>query len=141
MASTADSAREWMDEGDHLLGRAYEFLATAASDPTHAEMAAEYFSKAAQTYLGGAVEYQSGATLRDSTLPDADHLTDKLTGRLRAEAIAARRTSTTSAATVAAAAQAFAETLRDRFARAVPEAFTQSAAPSTERPLTEARSR
>jgi hypothetical protein len=141
MASAADSAREWMDEGDHLLGRAYEFLATAALDPTHAEMASEYFSRAAHTYLGGAVEYQSGATLRDATLPDADHLTEKLSGRLRAEAIAARRTSATSATTGAAAAQAFAETLRDRLARAVPEAFTQPTGPTSERPLTHVRSR
>ncbi len=141
MSSTADAAREWMDEGDHLLARAYEFLAGAATDPVQAALAADYFSKAAQTYLGGAVAQQSGGASVASPLPDAQELMTRLTGRLRAEAIAADRSSSARVVPAGSRPQALAEALRERFTRVIPEEFGQLSNGMVERLPSEARSR
>ena len=125
MAQGADAARDWMDEGDHLLARAYEHLAGAVTDPTQAAMAAEYFSQAAQTYVGGAVAHQSGDTSVAAPLPDMDTLTGQLSGRLRAEVVAAQHVPARSRSGGSSRAQAVAEALRDRLSSAIPESFSQ----------------
>ena len=125
MPQTTDTAREWMDEGDHLLARAYEYLAGAATDPTQAAIAAEYFSQAAQTYLGGAVAHQSGDTSVAAPLPDVETLTNQLSGRLRAEALAAQHVPARSGSGGSSRSQAVAESLRDRLSSAIPESFSQ----------------
>lgn len=124
MSTSVDAAREWMDEGDHLLARAYEYLSGAVTDPMQAALAADYFSLAAQTYLSGAVAHLSGAASVAGPLPDVQQLTHQLTGRLRAEAAAADRSSSSPVVVTAGRrAQAFAEALRERFLTAIPEAF------------------
>ena len=62
MAGSLDYAKEWMRDGDRLLERAGQRLISAAGDdqPSDIEMAVSDFSRAAQMYLTGAVEYQQG---------------------------------------------------------------------------------
>ena len=141
MSTSVDAAREWMDEGDHLLARAYEYMAGAVTDPVQAALAAEYFSQAAQTYLGAAVVHQSGAGSVASPLPDVQQLTHQLTGRLRAEAVAADRIASSPTVTTARRAQSLAETLRERFSMAIPEAFGQPSSGIAERFASGTRSR
>src|SRR5581483_531356 len=135
MATDVTAIREWMDEGDRLLARAYEHLAAAGGDPAQTEIAAEYFAQAAQTYLAGAVEYQHGDHAIGGTVPTSDELTARLTDRLRAEAIAARHVATHAESSASPShaslerSQTFAEGLRDRFAHALPDAFHGTSTP------------
>jgi hypothetical protein len=135
MPADITAIREWMDEGDRLLARAYEHLAAAGGDPAETEVASSYFAQAAQTYLAGAVEYQHGDHAIGATVPTTDELTSRLTDRFRAETIAARHASTHAESSAPstqrslARSQTFAEGLRDRFAHALPEAFHGGSAP------------
>ena len=140
MSGDVTAVREWMNEGDRLLAQAYAHLDAAAADPAQAELAREYFSRAAQTYVGGAVAYQRGSAAVAPALPETDALIDDLTGRLRAEVTAAKRASAGNATTSTAAAQAFAEAVRERFSRAVPEAFSGPSSRGAERDLPVGRS-
>ena len=66
MASSLDHAKEWMRDGDRLLERGSRRLAGASPDQSSldVQMAAHDFSRAAQMYLTGAVEYQQGTEAR-----------------------------------------------------------------------------
>ena len=97
-------------------------------------MAAHDFSRAAQMYLTGAVEYQHGdatAVQRATAgLDDTVRLVQHLEGRLRSEAEAAWQSarqdllpSQETRASGLEPARTFAESLRDRLAHAAPELF------------------
>jgi hypothetical protein len=143
MPSSLDEVRDWMEEGDRLLARAWEHLAASDADPSMRELADGHFSRAAQTYLGGAVEYQRGPGTAMRSGGDFDEpaqLIQRLDGRLRVEAEAAWVDSTRSSAALqdddrssVERARTFAEQLRDRFSRAVPEAFNRSIDADVER--------
>lgn len=136
MAGGLDYAKEWMRNGDRLLARASERLAAFESDADrlHVDMAVHEFSRAAQMYLTGAVEYQRGrdtTVLATSSLDETVRLVQHLEGRLRSEAEAAWQTAKphllpseeSNRASGLDAARAFAESLRERLAYAVPELF------------------
>jgi hypothetical protein len=94
MTSSLDHAKEWMRDGDRLLERGSRRLAGVSPDQSSLEvqMAAHEFSRAAQMYLTGAVEYQQGTEgVRRATsgLDDTVRLVQHLEGRLRSEAEAA----------------------------------------------------
>lgn len=147
MPADMTAIREWMDEGDRLLARAYEQLAAAGGDPAQTEVASQYFAQAAQTYLAGAVEYQHGQHAIAATVPTADELTSRLTDRFHAEAVAARQASTYAESSApqrqgaVARSQAFAEGLRDRFSHALPDAFHGGSSPVSQTVDPLARSR
>ncbi len=153
MASSLDYAKEWMRDGDRLLERAAHRLISAAGDdePIDIEMAVSDFSRAAQMYLTGAVEYQQGreAVQRaTSGLDDTVRLVQHLEGRLRSEAEAAwqsaRQHLLPSQETRPGGlepARTFAEALRDRLAHAAPELFDRGNAPEPSRDPNPSRSR
>jgi hypothetical protein len=135
MATSLDHAKEWMRDGDRLLERASRRL--VGTGPDHSsldvQMAAHDFSRAAQMYLTGAVEYQQGTeALQRATagLDDTVRLVQYLEGRLRSEAEAAWHSarhellpSQETRSTGIEPARTFAESLRDRLAHAAPELF------------------
>jgi hypothetical protein len=153
MAGSLDYAKEWMRDGDRLLEGAGQRLVSAAGDhqPIDIEMAVSDFSRAAQMYLTGAVEYQQGreAVQRaTSGLDDTVRLVQHLEGRLRSEAEAAwqsaRQHLLPSQETRSGGlehARPFAETLRDRLAHAAPELFDRGAGPEPSRDPNPSRSR
>ena len=114
-------------------------------------MAVSDFSRAAQMYLTGAVEYQQGreAVQRaTSGLDDTVRLVQHLEGRLRSEAEAAwqsaRKHLLPSQETRPGGlepARTFAEALRDRLAHAAPELFDRGSGPEPSRDPNPSRSR
>ena len=153
MAGSLDYAKEWMRDGDRLLERAGQRLISAAGEhqSIDIEMAVADFSRAAQMYLTGAVEYQQGreAVQRaTSGLDDTVRLVQHLEGRLRSEAEAAwqsaRQHLLPSEETRHGGlelARAFAETLRDRLAHVAPDLFDRGADPQPSRNPDPSRSR
>jgi hypothetical protein len=153
MASSLDHAKEWMRDGDRLLERASRRLAGTSPDqsPLDVQMAAQDFSRAAQMYLTGAVEYQQGTeALQRATagLDDTVRLVQYLEGRLRSEAEAAWQSarqellpSQETRSTGIEPARTFAESLRDRLAHAAPELFDRGAGPEPSREATPWRGR
>lgn len=153
MAGSLDYAKEWMRDGDRLLERAGHRLISAAGDdqPIEIEMAVSDFSRAAQMYLTGAVEYQQGreAVQRaTSGLDDTVRLVQHLEGRLRSEAEAAwqsaRKHLLPSQETRPGGlepARTFAKALRDRLAHAAPELFDRGPGPEPSRDPNPSRSR
>ena len=142
MTSTLEHAKEWMRDGDRLLERGSRRLAGAAADasPTDVQLAAHEFSRAAQLYLTGAVEYQhgtDGVQRATASLDDTVRLVQHLDGRLRSEAEAAWNTarqhllpSEETRSSGVEPARTFAESLRDRLAHAAPELFDRGAPPA-----------
>ena len=153
MASSLEYAKEWMRDGDSLLERASRRLAGAGPDARSVDvrMAAHDFSRAAQMYLTGAVEYQQGteALLRATAgLDDTVRLVQHLQGRLRSEAEAAWQSarqellpSQENRANGIEPARTFAESLRDRLAHAAPELFDRASGPGPSRETTPSRGR
>src|SRR5688572_4282171 len=153
MAGSLDYAKEWMRDGDRLLERAGQRLISAAGDhqPSDIEMAVSDFSRAAQMYLTGAVEYQQGreAVQRASSgLDDTVRLVQHLEGRLRSEAEAAWQSarqellpSQETRSSGIEPARTFAESLRDRLAHAAPELFDRGPGPEAARDETASRGR
>lgn len=153
MTGSLDYAKEWMRDGDRLLERAAQRLAAFNTDhqAMQVELAEHDFSRAAQMYLTGAVEYQQGrdaAVLATASLDDTVRLVQHLEGRLRSEAEAAWQAarqgllpSQENQSAGLEPARTFAEGLRDRLAHAAPELFDRPSGPETSRELNPARSR
>jgi hypothetical protein len=153
MASSLEHAKEWMRDGDRLLERGSRRLGGGSQDQeaVDVQLAAHDFSRAAQMYLTGAVEYQHGADgLQRATasLDDTVRLVQHLDGRLRSEAEAAWQAarqellpSQERHATGLEPARTFAASLRDRLAHAVPELFDRGAAPVPSRDASPSRGR
>jgi hypothetical protein len=154
MADSLDYAKEWIRDGDRLLQRGGQRLARFDSDrePIHLEAATQDFSRAAQMYLTGAVEYQRGreaATLATASLDDTVRLVQHLEGRLRSEAEAAWQTAKHhllpsqegARSGGLEPARSFAESLRDRLSHAAPELFDRPPGHEHSRDWTPSRSR
>ena len=153
MTSSLDHAKEWMRDGDRLLERGSRRLAGVSPDQSSLEvqMAAHEFSRAAQMYLTGAVEYQQGTeAVRRATsgLDDTVRLVQHLEGRLRSEAEAAWQSarqellpSQERRSNGIEPARTFAESLRDRLAHAAPELFDRGPGPEPSRGATPSRGR
>jgi hypothetical protein len=153
MASNLDQAKEWMRDGDRLLERGNRRMAGATADHSalDVQLAAHDFSRAAQLYLTGAVEYQHGADgvqRATASLDDTVRLVQHLDGRLRSEAEAAWHTarqellpSQETRSSGLEPARTFAESLRDRLAYAAPELFDRGGAPTPTRDASPARGR
>ena len=152
MTGRVDYAREWMRDGDRLLQRAQERLTAFETDQQalHVEMAMHDYSRAAQMYLMGAVEYQQGRdTVLQATasLDDTVRLVQHLDGHLRSEAEAAWQVAKDrllpsqeqSRSGSLEPARAFAESLRDRLAHAAPELFDRSSGPTHDHPPSRSR--
>jgi len=60
MPANLEDVREWMAEGDRLMAQAYDYLDVGTDDPLQLDLAGRHFSRAAQAYLAGGVEYQHG---------------------------------------------------------------------------------
>ena len=86
MPANLEDVREWMAEGDRLMAQGYDYLHGGADDPLQMDLAGRHFSRAAQAYLAGGVEYQLGA---DAPVPAASVIDDpaalirRLDGHLR----------------------------------------------------------
>jgi hypothetical protein len=154
MADRLDYAKEWMRDGDQLLQRAGQRLARFDADrePIHLEAATQDYSRAAQMYLTGAVEYQRGreaATLATANLDDTVRLVQRLEGRMRSEAEAAwqaaeRHLLPSQAGTRSGSvepARSFAESLRERLSHAAPELFDRASGHEHSREWNPPRSR
>ncbi len=153
MAGSLDYAKEWMRDGDRLLERAGQRLISAAGDhqPIDIEMAVSDFSRAAQMYLTGAVEYQQGREAVQQATSGLDvtvGLVEHLDGRLRSEAEAAWQSARQHLLPGQKPhpgglepARTFAETLRDRLAHAAPELFDRGSGPEPSRDPNPSRSR
>jgi hypothetical protein len=154
MAGSLDYAKEWIRDGDQLLQRAGQRLARFDADrePIHVEAAIQDFSRAAQMYLTGAVEYQRGreaATVATASLDDTVRLVQHLEGRLRSEAEAAWQTAKRhllpsqegSRSGGLEPARTFAESLRDRLSHAAPELFDRPSGHEHSRDWNASRSR
>ena len=151
MSANHDDVREWMAEGDRLMAQAYDSLSVGADDPLQLDLAGRHFSRAAQAYLAGGVEYQLGpdAPVRASSLiDDPAALICRLDGHLRDEADAAAKAAAGHApvagdARRAAAerARAFAEDVRGRFEHAAPDLFTRPTESGFERTSVSVRGR
>lgn len=151
MPANLEDVREWMAEGDRLMAQAYDYLHGGADDPLQLDLAGRHFSRAAQAYLAGGVEYQLGA---DAPVQGGDLIDDpaalirRLDGHLRDEADAAAKAAGGRApvpgdARRAAAerARAFAEDLRERFEHAAPDLFTRPTESGFERTVVSVRGR
>jgi hypothetical protein len=143
MPTNLGEVQEWMEEGDRLLSRGWEHLAAADTDPSELDIAGHHFSRAAQTYLAGAVAYQRGsgtAMGAGAVIDEPAELMRRLEGRLGVEAVAAETAAVRQAHSThnsqqsfVARARVFAEQLRDRFSHAAPEAFNRSVESDLER--------
>ena len=142
MRASIEDARELIAEGDRLMGQAWERAQAAKGAVTDLDLtlAEDCFERAAQAYLVGAVEYQEsqrGAEHPRFVSDEPDELIQRLDGHLGVEAAAAlqaaRRLPKTSAQASVYQAQSFAENVRDRFARALPELFNRPADTGVER--------
>lgn len=136
MPSNVENARNWMAEGDRLLGRAWESLRTPKNGVPAADLdlAEHYVSQATQAYLLGAVEYQQrSAGVANGEPAESSELIQRLDGRLRTEAEAALRATHRAGPAVGhddeselvERARAVAEDLRARLAHAAPELFNR----------------
>jgi hypothetical protein len=153
MAKSLDHAKEWMRDADRLLERANRRLDGATPDQSTVDIqtAVHDFSRAAQMYLTGAVDYQQGTEgVQRATagLDDTVRLVRHLEGRLRSEAEAAWQTarqdllpSQESRSTGIELARTFAESLRNRLAHVAPELFDRGPAPEPPRDTTPWRGR
>jgi hypothetical protein len=154
MAGRLDYAKEWVRDGDRLLQRAGQRLARFDADrePVHVEAAIQDFSRAAQMYLTGAVEYQRGretATVATASLDDTVRLVQHLEGRLRSEAEAAWQSARSHLLPSQQSnrsgglepARTFAESLRERLSHAAPELFDRPSGQEHSRELNQSRSR
>lgn len=151
MQPNLEDVREWMAEGDRLMAEAYDYLNIGTSDPMQLDLAGRYFSRAAQAYLAGGVEYQHGpdaAVQAGDVIDDPAALIARLDGHLRDEADVAANTAggqspTPDDARRAAAerSRTFAEELRDRFSHAAPHLFTRPAGSGFERTVVSVRGR
>ena len=151
MSANLEDVREWMAEGDRLMAQAYDHLNIGTADPMQLDLAGRHFSRAAQAYLAGGVEYQHGpdATVQaGAVIEDAAALIRRLDGQLRNEADAAanaagRHAGAPGEARRAAAerARTFAEDVRERFSHAAPDLFTRPAESGVERTAVSVRGR
>src|SRR5947208_1681795 len=92
MPANLEDVREWMAEGDRLMAQAYDYLNIGTADPMQLDLAGRHFSRAAQAYLAGGVEYQHGpdaALQGGAVIDDPAELIRRLDGHLRDEADAA----------------------------------------------------
>ena len=151
MPANLEDVREWMAEGDRLMAQAYDYLDVGTDDPLQLDLAGRHFSRAAQAYLAGGVEYQLGADAPQqagSMIDDPAALIGRLDGRLRDEADAAANAAAgPSPATHDARRSAversrtFAEELRERFSYAAPDLFTRPTESGLERTAVSVRGR
>jgi hypothetical protein len=151
MQPNLDDVREWIAEGDRLMAQAYDYLNIGAADPMQLDLAGRHFSRAAQAYLAGGVEYQHGpdaAVQGGAVIDDPAELIGRLDGHLRDEADAAANVAGGQApapdnARRAAAerSRTFAEELRERFAHAAPDLFTRPTEAGFERSAVPVRGR
>jgi len=150
MSAHVEEVREWMAEGDRLMAQGYDYLNMGA-DPLQLDLAGRHFSRAAQAYLAGAVEYEHGPEAivqAGAAIDDPAELVRRLDGHLRDEADAAGKAAggpspAPHEARRAAAerSRTFAEELRDRFSHAAPDLFTRPAESSLERTTGSVRGR
>ena len=151
MSANLDDVREWMAEGDRLMAQAYDYLDVGADDPLQLDLAGRHFSRAAQAYLAGGVEYQHGpdpAMQAGDVVDDPAALIGRLNGHLHDEAdAAAKAAGGPSPATHEARRSAversrtFAEGLRERFSYAAPDLFRRPAESGVQRTAVSARGR
>ena len=151
MQPNLDDVREWMAEGDRLMAQAYDYLNIGTADPMQLDLAGRHFSRAAQAYLAGGVEYQHGpnaAVQAGAVIDDPAELIRRLDGLLRDEAYAAASAagghapvSDTARRAAAERSRTFAEELRERFAHAAPDLFTRPAESGFERTAGSVRGR
>ena len=143
MQPNLEDVREWMAEGDRLMAQAYDYLNIGTDDPMQLDLAGRHFSRAAQAYLAGGVEYQHGpdaALQAGAVIDDPAALIRRLDGHLRDEADAAANAAggptpgaDNARRTAAERSRTFAEDLRERFAHAAPDLFTRPADSGLER--------
>ena len=151
MSANLEDVREWMAEGDRLMAQAYDYLHGGADDPLQLDLAGRHFSRAAQAYLAGGVEYQLGA---DAPVQGADLIHDpaaligRLDGHLRDEADAAAKAAGGPSPAAHDArrsaverSRTFAEELRERFSYAAPHLFTRPAESGVQRTPVSVRGR
>src|SRR5712691_12305777 len=89
MQLNLEDVREWMAEGDRLMAQAYDYLNIGTVDPLQLDLAGRHFSRAAQAYLAGGVDYQHGpdaAVQGGAVIDDPAELIRRLDGHLRDEA-------------------------------------------------------
>ena len=151
MPANLEDVREWMAEGDRLMAQAYDDLHGGADDPLQLDLAGRHFSRAAQAYLAGGVEYQlrpDAPAQAGSVIDDPAALIRRLDGHLRDEADAAAKAAGRHAPVpgdvrraAAERARAFAEDLRERFEHAAPDLFTRPAESGVERTAVSVRGR
>ena len=151
MPANLEDVREWMAEGDRLMAQAYDYLDVSADDPLQLDLAGRHFSRAAQAYLAGGVEYQHGpapAVQAGAVIDDPAALIGRLDGHLRDEADAAAKAAGGRASApgdgrraAAERSRAFAEDLRERFEHAAPEFFTRPAESGVQRTAVSVRGR
>lgn len=151
MAANLEDVREWMAEGDRLMAQAYDYLNVGTADPLQLDLAGRHFSRAAQAYLAGGVEYQHGPDASVQAVAKIDDpvaLIGRLNGNLRDEADAAAKAAGGHAfapdgARRAAAerSRTFAEELRERFEHAAPDLFTRPTESGFERTAVSVRGR
>ena len=151
MQPNLEDVREWMTEGDRLLAEAYDYLNIGTEDPMQLDLAGRHFSRAAQAYLAGGVQYQHGpdaAVEGGAVIDDPAELIGRLDGHLRDEADAAANAAGGHAPALdngrraaAERSRTFAEELRERFAHAAPDLFTRPAESGFERTAASARGR
>lgn len=150
MQSNLEDVREWMAEGDRLMAQAYDYLNIGTGDPMQLDLAGRHFSRAAQAYLAGGVEYQHGPApvQAGAAIDDPAALIGRLDGHLRDEADAATNAAGGQSPTPGDARRAaaersrtFAEELRDRFSHAAPHLFTRPAELGFERTAVSVRGR
>jgi hypothetical protein len=151
MPANLEDVREWMAEGDRLMAQAYDYLDVGTDDPLQLDLAGRHFSRAAQAYLAGGVEYQLGADApvqAGDLIDDPAALIGRLDGRLRDEADAAAKAAAGHSPVpgglrraVAERSRAFAEDLRERFEHAAPDLFTRPTESGFERPAVAVRGR
>ena len=151
MPANLEDVREWMAEGDRLMAQAYDYLDVGTDDPLQLDLAGRHFSRAAQAYLAGGVEYQHGpdpAVQAGAVIDDPAALIGRLDGHLRDEAdAAAKAAGGPSPATHEARRSAversrtFAEDLRERFSYAAPDLFRRPAESGVQRTPVSVRGR
>ena len=152
MQPNLEDVREWMAEGDRLMAQAYDYLNIGTGDPMQLDLAGRHFSRAAQAYLAGGVEYQQhgpdAPAQAGAPIDDAAALISRLNGHLRDEADAAAKAAGGHSPTPHDARRAatersrtFAEELRDRFSHAAPHLFTRPAESDFERTVVSVRGR
>lgn len=135
MRANLENAKQLMLDGDRLLAEGSRRLEPTGGIPTDLDFvdAAHCLDLARDAYLQGAIEhqrYQRGAESVTGDPVPPSRLFDELEGHLGLEARVAREEAKklpkSTAQAAALQAQAFAENVRDRFARALPQLFNQA---------------